>query len=343
MPSAFRLLRWLAPWCLAVGLLPPSSAGPADPGAATPVPVDARGWLARIHMAANGRNYQGTMVFSAGGVMSSSRVAHFCVGDQVYERIEALDGRLRQVYRHNDLVHTVWPQAGMAVVERRSLQANLPSATQSVEPRALDQYEFRAEGRDRVAGREAVVFLLQPRDEWRFAQRIWADQETGLMLRSDVLGASRAVLESAAFSEVEVGVRAQPDSVLQPIRKLESLRVLRPAHMPTQLESQGWSLTRAVPGFRLASCVKRPADLQAQTEGPPPRPEVVQAVFSDGLTHVSIFIEPFEAARHRKDLQAQFGATHSLAGRKGEAWITVMGDVPPITLKQFFEGLERRP
>ena len=208
------------------------------------MPVDARGWLARIHMAANGRNYQGTMVFSAGGVMSSSRVAHFCVGDQVYERIEALDGRLRQVYRHNDLVHTVWPQAGMAVVERRSLQANLPSATQSVEPRALDQYEFRAEGRDRVAGREAVVFLLQPRDEWRFAQRIWADQETGLMLRSDVLGASRAVLESAAFSEVEVGVRAQPDSVLQPIRKLESLRVLRPAHMPTQLESQGWSLTR---------------------------------------------------------------------------------------------------
>ena len=342
MSGTSRWLRWLAPWCLAAGLLPPSAAGPVESVALTP-PVDARGWLARIHMAANGRNYQGTMVFSAGGVMSSSRVAHFCVGDQVYERIEALDGRLRQVYRHNDLVHTVWPQAGMAVVERRSLQANLPSATQSVEPRALDQYEFRAEGRDRVAGRDAVVFLLQPRDEWRFAQRIWADQETGLMLRSDVIGASRTVLESAAFSEVEIGVRAQPDSVLQPIRKLESLRVLRPAHVPTQLESQGWALSRAVAGFRLASCVKRPADLQSQAEGPSPRPEVVQAVFSDGLTHVSIFIEPFEAARHRKDIQAQFGATHSLASRKGVAWITVMGDVPPGTLKQFFEALERRP
>jgi sigma-E factor negative regulatory protein RseB len=201
----------------------------------------------------------------------------------------------------------------------------------------------RPTGRERVAGRDAVVFLLQPRDEWRFAQRIWADQDTGLMLRSDVIGPSRTVLESAAFSEVEIGVRAQPDSVLQPIRKLESMRVLRPAHQPTQLETQGWALTRGVAGFRLASCVKRPADLQAQAEGPNPRPDVLQAVFSDGLTHVSLFIEPFDPARHRKDLQAQFGATHSLAGRKGEAWITVMGDVPTVTLKSFFDALERRP
>lgn len=343
MNAGALVVRWLAPVCLVASLVPGASAGQAEAQAAASMPADAQGWLSRIHAAANSRNYQGTMVFSASGVMSSSRVAHFCVGDQVYERIEALDGRQRQVYRHNDLVHTVWPQAGMAVVERRSLQSNLPSATQSVEPRALEQYELRPEGRERVAGRDAIVFLLQPRDEWRFAQRVWADQETGLMLRSDVLGAARTVLESAAFSEVEIGVRPQPDSVLQPIRKLESLRVLRPAHVPAQLESLGWTFARALPGFRLASCVKRPADLQAQTDGSPGRPEVVQAVFSDGLTHVSLFIEPFEASRHRKDIQAQFGATHSMAGRKGDAWITAMGDVPVATLRFFFESLERRP
>ena len=341
--ASVGLLRGLAALCLAAGLLPAAGAGPADGSPPNQAPGDAKGWLARIHGAANGRNYQGTMVFSAGGVMSSSRVAHYCVADQVYERIEALDGRQRQVYRHNDLVHTVWPQAGMAVVERRSLQSNLPSATQSVEPRALEQYELKAEGRERIAGREAQVFLLQPRDEWRFAQRIWADQDTGLMLRSDVIAPSRVVLESAAFSEVEIGVRAQPDTVLLPIRKLEAMKVLRPAHVPTHLEAQGWSLTRPVAGFRLASCVKRPADLQTQSDAAGNRPEVVQAVFSDGLTHVSLFIEPFEPARHRKDIQAQFGATHSLAARKGDAWITAMGDVPPATLKLFFEALERRP
>ncbi len=340
---SIRVVRWLAPLCLVAGLLPSAGAGTADASAVLEMPTDARGWLARIHAAANGRNYQGTMVFSAGGVMSSSRVAHFCVGDQVFERIEALDGRQRQVYRHNDLVHTVWPQAGMAVVERRSLQANLPSTTQSVDPRALEQYDLKAEGRERIAGRDAFVFLLQPRDDRRFAQRIWADHETGLMLRSDVIGPARAVLESTAFSEVEIGVRAQVDSVLLPIRKLDSLRVLRPAHVPTQLESLGWTVARPVAGFRLASCVKRPADLQAPVDGATGQANVVQAVFSDGLTHVSLFIEPFDAARHRKDIRAQFGATHSLTGRKGDSWITAMGDVPPATLRQFLDSLERRP
>lgn len=314
--------------------------------AAAPVPADARAWLARIHLAASSRNYQGTMVFSAGGTMISSRVAHFQVDGQVYERIEALDGRPRQVFRHNDVVHTVWPDAGLAVVERRGPVTGLPSSTQSVEPRALDQYELRPEGRDRVAGRDALVFTLLPRDEWRFAQRLWADQETGLMLRADVLGPSRTPLESSTFSVVEIGVRSQPESVLQPIRRLESMRVVRPAQVPAQLDREGWALVRALPaGFQLAQCVRRTSVMPPASGGAQPDAGagVIQAVFSDGLTHVSIFIEPYDPARHRKDIQAQFGATHSLAGRRGDHWVTAMGDVPGHTLRHFVEALERRP
>jgi sigma-E factor negative regulatory protein RseB len=336
---ALPLSRWLAPLLVLAGLLPAGAlAGPEI------APNDARGWLARIHAAANGQNYQGTMVVSTGGVVSSSRVAHFFVGDQVFERIEALDGKPRHVYRHNDLVHTVWPEAGLAVIERRGLQSNLPSATQSVDPRALEQYELRPEGRDRVAGREALVLLLQPRDELRFAQRLWADLETGLMLRSDVLSATRIVIESAAFSEVEIGIRAQPESVQQAIRRLDSLRVVRPEHSPTRLEAQGWSLVRPVAGFRLSGCIKRPVHVHGGVGGASgPVAEVMQAVFSDGLTHVSLFVEPFDGARHGKRIQAQFGATHSLAQRRGEHWVTAMGDVPPATLRLFVDSLDRRP
>lgn len=339
------LLPALAPCCLAAALLPAWAGPVADARPAAAPATDARAWLARIHTAANALNYQGVMVFSTEGVFSSSRVAHFSVASNVYERIEALDGKQRQVYRHNDKVHTVWPQSGLAVVETRTLLTSLPSSTQSVEPWALEQYELRAEGQERVANRQAFVFLLQPRDEWRFAQRVWADAATGLMLRSEVIDPSRKVLESAAFTEVEIGVRAQPRSVEEPIRKLEGLRVLRPAYQPTQLEAQGWELNQPVLGFRLAHCVKRPADLQASAAagGADPAAEVTQAVFTDGLTHVSLFIEPFDPARHRKDIQAHFGATHSMTGRKGEFWITAMGDVPPATLRQFIEALRRRP
>src|SRR3954470_1810425 len=96
--------RWLPILAFASLLLPLRASGAGDVE-----PTDARGWLARIHAAAQHRNYQGTMVFSASGMLSSSRVAHYSVGGASYGRLEALDARQQRVYRMNDAVHTLWP------------------------------------------------------------------------------------------------------------------------------------------------------------------------------------------------------------------------------------------
>jgi sigma-E factor negative regulatory protein RseB len=65
-------------------------------------------------------------------------------------------------------------------------------------------------------------------------------------------------------------------------------------------------------------------------------------VFSDGLTHVSLFIEPFQAQRHQAVVHAAVGATHTLTGRRDDFWVTAMGDVPMDTLKRIAAGLERK-
>jgi sigma-E factor negative regulatory protein RseB len=57
---------------------------------------------------------------------------------------------------------------------------------------------------------------------------------------------------------------------------------------------------------------------------------------------VSLFIEPYDAKRAVVPLAGQLGATATLRQRRGEHWITVMGDVPSATLKAFAEALERR-
>ena len=123
-----RRRLWL-PIVTAASLLLPVAAVQAQASSAGAEPSDARAWLARIHAAAQQRNYQGTMVVSAaGGMLSSSRVAHFCVGDQTFERLEALDGRQQRVYRVDDVVHTVWPQQRVVVVEKRTPISRLPSS-----------------------------------------------------------------------------------------------------------------------------------------------------------------------------------------------------------------------
>jgi sigma-E factor negative regulatory protein RseB len=184
------------------------------------------------------------------------------------------------------------------------------------------------------------VFLLRPRDEHRFAQRVWSEQGTGLLLRADVLAADGTVLETSAFSELTIGAKTKPESVSAALKQLDGWLLLKPVHQRTELEAEGWQLKAPVPGFRQASCVKR--QLDAPDAARQPAADVVQAVFTDGLTHVSLFIEPLQADRHRPG-SATTGATHTWMQPAGNAhWVTVMGDVPMATLKQFAAALERR-
>lgn len=311
----------------------------AQAGEAAAASAEARSWLQRIHAAASQRNYEGTLVVSAGGTISSSRMAHYCEGDQFFERIEMLDGQPRRVYRHNKQVLTLWPAVKVARSEERDSVALFPAVLSGSEDQLLERYEMLSERPDRVAGLDAVVFLLRPRDGHRFAQRLWADRASGLLLRADVLAPDGRVLEAAAFTEVKIGVKSQPESVLAPMRKLDGYRVLNSAPQRTGLEAEGWQLTPPVAGFRQIGCVKRRLETARDDESVA-QAEVLQTVFSDGLTHVSVFIEPFRADRHRAGAAA-FGATHTLMQPFGPEWVTVMGDVPLATLKLFAAALVR--
>lgn len=310
-------------------------------GAKAESAVDAHAWLVRVHEAASLRNYQGVQVFTAGGTVSSSRIAHYCEGTQQFERVDMLDGQMRRVFRHNETVTTVWPQRQLAVVEERDPMPPFPALLEGGGERLTDHYQLVSQGLDRMAGYDTEVFLLKPRDELRYAMRLWAERGSGLLLRADVLGPRGEVLESSAFSEVDIGIRSQPDTVLQPLKRLDGYRVVRASAIPAQLESEGWILGVPVPGFRQVRCVKRPLELGVGEPGQGRLQEVLQSVFSDGLTHVSLFIEPYDGRRHHAMLTV-LGATHTLMLRRGDWWITVVGDVPTATLKQFAAALERR-
>jgi sigma-E factor negative regulatory protein RseB len=333
--------------CALVGCLSAAvvQAAPAAAGVTPSAEArDLRAWLMRIHDAAAQRNFQGTFVISAGGAVSSARLSHFVEGDQQYERIESLDGEPRVVLRHGEVVHTVWPQRKLLMIEQRDLGGAFPALLKAGDDHIADHYEMVMQGAERQAGQDAQVFNLRPRDAWRFGWRLWAERSTGLLLRSDVLNERGEVLESSAFSDVTLNVRAQPEAVLAPMKKAEGFKVMRGALTPVDLGDEGWVLRRAVPGFLQVRSVKRPLDA---SEAPAAAKanlvaEVLQTVLSDGLTYVSIFIEPYNAQRHTRPMLTSLGATHTLMRRQGDWWITVVGDVPAGTLRLLSNALERK-
>jgi sigma-E factor negative regulatory protein RseB len=302
---------------------------------------EVRAWLMRIHEAASHRNFQGTFVVSGGGAVSSARIAHFCEGPNQFERSEALDGQARLVYRHNDVVTTLWPTSKVAMVEQRNLLAQFPALLQAGDDRISDFYEVHPQGAERVAGHEADVLLVHPRDSLRYGYRLWSDRASGLLLRADVIGEHNQVLESSAFSDVAIGVKPQLESVLLPMKKLGGYRVLRPVFASTHLESEGWTMRAPAAGFREVSCVKRPMENTGASEKDGSDQQVLQTIYSDGLTYVSVFIEPFDPQRHKRPMQASVGPTQTLMQQQGDWWVTVLGDVPPATLRLFAQSLER--
>lgn len=323
----FRAGRLCLAGLLCSALLPAAAAG----GAA----LDAAGWIARLNAAAAEQNYRGTMVYTAPGIVSSSRVAHVAAGGQVMERVEALDGHQHRVYRRNDTVQTVWPHKKVVVVEQSGAASGMVPTRRRVEPRALTHYTLTPAGTSVVAGRRTQVLMLQPRDDLRFAQRLLADEATGLLLRADVLDDRGRTLESSAFSEVQIGGAGDAKGVLEGMNP-PGYKVMPSSREVVDWAAQGWRLREAVPGFELVGCVQRPS-VAGRGDG-----QALQAMFSDGLSFVSLFIEPFSERNHRGALTADMGATHTVMQRIGDHWVTAMGDVPGRTLERFVGALERR-
>jgi sigma-E factor negative regulatory protein RseB len=152
------------------------------------------------------------------------------------------------------------------------------------------------------------------------------------------LDADSHVLEQAAFSELQLDAPVKMEKLSQMMANTEGYRVEKTEATKTTALNEGWALRKPVAGFDPVSCFRRPAS--AIDSNP-----TVQWIFSDGLASVSLFVEPYDRQRHGQEAMVAMGATHALMRRlneKGDWWLTVVGEVPPATLKTFAQSLERR-
>ena len=301
---------------------------------------DLRAWLVRIRDAAVRSNYVGTIVNSTGTSVVSSRVGHFFDGHGTLERIDALDDEPRSMLRINDEVRTLWPRYRVAVIEPADPRAAFPALVSGNEKHIPDFYELHVQPAQRIAGHDADRLLLKARDDSRFDHVIWADHATGLLLRVDVQLAGRT-LESSGFSDVNIGVKPDAAAVYNELHRADGFRIVRPAIEHTKLDAEGWAMQASLlpPGFLALDCVRRALDLPGDAAG---QAKVLQAIWSDGITHVSLFIEPFQPQRHRSEGLTVIGATHTLTRRVNDMWLTAVGDVPPAALDQFVRALEHK-
>ena len=148
------------------------------------LPSDPLSWLGRISSAGQRLNYVGTFVYQSGGHVETSRIAHRVDADGEHERLEVLDGSPREIIRRGNEVHCVLPDERTVIIDeaggRRAFPARLPASLSGL----AESYRIRKGEVSRVAGFEAQALVLEPKDDLRYGHTLWAEMQTGLLLKS---------------------------------------------------------------------------------------------------------------------------------------------------------------
>lgn len=318
-----------------------ATSGDSAPSLIPSVPGPGIGdFLKRARDASRQRTYVGTFVVSAAtGNLSSARIWHVADGKVLMERIEALTGAPRSTFRRNDKVMTFLLDEKVVKSEQRDnleLFPNLPDASDTA---IADFYDLRPLGKGRVAGFDADVIHLVPRDSFRFGYRVWCERRTGLVIALQTVDGTGRVVEQSAFSELQLDVPVKVQALAQMMGNTAGYRIEKSELERTTAEAEGWTLREAVAGFKPVSCYRRALDGASNPE------RTMQWTFSDGMASVSLFVEPYDAQRQSKEVLLATGATNTLTRRLADKgsdwWLTAVGEVPPQTLRAFAQGLAR--
>lgn len=290
-------------------------------------------WLQDIQNAAQRLSYSGTIIYQRGADVSASRLIHVFDGGVAHERLQPLDGQLREFVRRADEVLCLMPQSRRVVIERRAAQDAFPAIAAAEPAEILEHYTVRLGDTERVAGIDCQVIHIDPKDRMRYGYRLSVDRASGLLLRAVTLDERNEVLEQMAFAEVRIGERVDRGQ-LKPSWSTEGWRVERTEQPSIDLARHGWYVAPPT-GFRKLREVMR--SLWSENA----ERKVMQAVYTDGLANVSVFIEPGASGTVVEAAQSD-GPTSVYARRVGDARVTVVGEVPMPTVKSLAKSIEFR-
>jgi len=288
---------------------------------------EASEWLNKLAQAEQKQSYQGSFVYERNGSFSSHDIWHRVQDGKVSERLLQLDGAAQEIVRVDGKVQCVSGALASGV-------SNLPDAA----PRMLDPlklmswYDLSVQGKSRVAGRDAVIVSLSPRDQHRYAFELHLDRKTGLPLRSLMLNEKGQLLERFQMTNLDTDnlptdADLHASAACKPVERVASAKTEAVA---------GWRSDWLPPGFELINSTVR--------RDPARDSAVSSLMYDDGLARFSVFLEPVKEDASA-DVRTQLGPTSAVSRRlntpRGKVMVTVVGEIPLGTAERI--ALSMRP
>lgn len=294
-------------------------------------PSDPLSWLGRMATAGQRLNYSGTFIYQSGKNFETSRIAHMSDANGEHERLEVLDGSPREVIRSNNEVRCVLPDQKTVIIDRPGTRRAFPSRLPVAFGGLAENYRIRKGSVGRVAGLDAQQIILEPKDDLRFGYQLWAEVQSGLLLKARTVDDRGEIVEQFTFSDVRIGGEIGSDAFRPRITKSSDWRIVQANGVEVRKEESGWALNAPLAGFSLVSVMRRPLGRD--------RGEALHMVYSDGLASISVFIEPNDGARVEPGPLAS-GAINIYKRVVGPYLVTALGEVPLRSVQRLGDAIE---
>ncbi len=284
---------------------------------------EAFAWFERMRTAVHGENYEGRFVYQVGSQLDAMYVVHRVTGDAELERLVSLNGEHKQVIRGDRAVACLEPgKHSISVIEGMGgLGLGFETDMRSL----LDHYRFTLDEGQRIAGRQARLIRVTPKDQLRFGYEIYLDQETALPLRTVMLDQQGQQQSQMMFVELKTGNDVTPIehdvSALQMAGR-DRITVAAGVSHPA---SSGWRFTALPAGFELRNY-----------RGDERRRHFI---LSDGLATLSLYVEP-AAAGEGLSGHSQMGATRAYGTQRHGRQVIAIGEVPSETLRLIVDAIQ---
>ncbi len=289
--------------------------------------------LQKAAQAAHELSYKGVFVYQSGGATKSVQLTHMNYGQGEYARMMVLDGSPREVLAQGSDASIYSPKNEKVMIEKKRGQNMFPALLPTNLEPLKNCYQSQLGAQERVGGRDAQVVTLLPKDHMRYGFRFWADKEYGLLLKVAMLNDQGTPLEQIAFSQLTWMEDQNMDWFRPKVDHSKAYVMGNDSPPPAKIDPADvdFAVTELPQGYRKVDQVK-------QTVQGKPAP-VTQLIFSDGLSSISLFIEPLAKGVRPRVGHTVVGATNIYALISEGHQVMVVGEVPETTVMQFANAI----
>ena len=308
------VLRWLPALLLAAGGAAALAQGcpKTDP--------EAMALLEALAGRAGAVSYEGVLTLQRGSSQRMMALRHGVEDARVSEALTLLTGQAAQVFRGDHPLDCEHPG-------HRLLRA--AAALEQGDCGLAGHYRITTAPGERVAGRQSVRLLLQPRDMYRHGYVFELDRESAVLLKGTIVGAGGRPLEQFQFASVKVGAAA-PAGERPPAAVVHRAAHPHPAKPPAGPEVG----LRWAPGWLPAGFVA--------TDGA--GANSLRRSYTDGMATFSVFVERLREPLRPGEGVVREGSTVSYARGltlgAAPVLVTVLGEIPLNTARMVADAVQ---